>query len=204
MPFTRFGHLFSHLNSHVSGRPHACDDCQKVFHCFVVYQLHWRILHGERRLPISKSQLEFVLTMWQQRDRQKKRHNSLVQAQILGARLRNLRHKENTKHSASFNAESEVQFAHHSEPASRSSRSGRQHRCRYCQESFVRSSDLTTHTLQHMGLGTHQTAAASRGDRSVRKRSSNPVLTMQSQTSSETISQVHMLVRLKLLIQVRI
>lgn len=51
--FPRFGQLLSHLNRH-TGVPYACDDCQKVFHNFLVYQLHRHVFHAEKKPLISE------------------------------------------------------------------------------------------------------------------------------------------------------
>jgi len=48
LPFPRFGQLLLHANQHSSRGSHECADCQKVFHSFVVYQLHGRIFHGKK------------------------------------------------------------------------------------------------------------------------------------------------------------
>jgi len=48
IPFPRFGQMLSHLNRHSAERPHECVECRKVFHSFVVYQLHRRVFHAEK------------------------------------------------------------------------------------------------------------------------------------------------------------
>jgi len=91
--FPRFGQLLSHANRHSSRGSHECVECRKVFHSFLIYQLHGRVFHGKKRPIIGEvcdprfffhSALETCLKWQKWRGRNSaERQNVVVKAQKL-------------------------------------------------------------------------------------------------------------------------